>query len=170
MWTNRRNAATECQPSTQTHPNRGSLDVERSAKPQRPDNDMITQMTNQIYNWLKTKLRAGRCWLRRFVTPPELAKPLRPIVEKYFEEHPDAKDGVMKAWYAYHAPHFRVKMELPLHNFTNSQRESKCVWCGRSREMVRHDELDARCQNRPKEIKSIQEVLRDEGEHALALA
>lgn len=76
----------------------------------------------------------------------------------------------MKAWYAYHAPHFRVMTEMPLHNFTNGSRESKCVWCGRSREMVRHDELDARCQKRPKEIKSIKDVLREEEEHAMALA
>lgn len=123
-------------------------------------------MVNRIYNWLKTKLRAGRCWLRRFVTPPELAKPLRFIVTKYFEEHPEAKDGVMKAYYAYRAPHFRL--EPKGHNFSNGARESKCSWCGRSRELVRHDDLPAECQKRP-EMPDVADVIRGEEEAAHVL-
>lgn len=130
---------------------------------------MIKQKTNRIFNWLTTKLRAGRCWLRRFATPPKLEKPLRLIADKYFEEHPDAKDGVLKAWYAYHAPHFRVIPEMPLHNFTNGSRKSKCVWCGRSRELVRHDEQPAQCGKRPV-IREIKDVLHEEAVQAFALA
>lgn len=93
---------------------------------------------------------------------------IRTIVTKYFEENPESKDGVMKAWYAYHAPHFRVMPGLSLHNFTNGSRESKCVWCGRSRELVRHDEQPAQCGNRPV-IREIKDVLHEEALHFFEL-
>ena len=93
---------------------------------------------------------------------------MKQIVNEYFNAHPEEKDGVLKAWYAYHAPHFRVMLDLPLHNFTSSQRFSKCMWCGRSREMVRHDEESGQCSKRP-EIREIKEVLHDECVKANAL-
>lgn len=84
--------------------------------------------------------------------------------QQYFADHPNEKEGVLKAWYAYHAPHFHVMPDVPLHNFTSSQRWSKCSWCGRTREEVRHDEKTGRCLGRPNDIPSIKDVLRDEEE------
>lgn len=91
---------------------------------------------------------------------------MRAIVELYFEEHPDAKDDVMKAFYAYHAPHFRLNQNA--HNFTNYQRHSECLWCGRSRESVRWDEFTAHCHNRP-EIPEIEDCLKGEEEKHFSL-
>lgn len=104
--------------------------------------------------------------VHRVVTPPEPAKSLRSVLTKYFEEYPEAKDGVMKAYYAYHVPHFRL--EPKAHNFPNGSRESQCSWCSRSRELVRHDELPAECQQRP-EIMDVAYVIRSEEENAFAL-
>jgi hypothetical protein len=101
-------------------------------------------MVNRIFNWLTTKLRAGRCWLRRFFTPPELAKPLRPIVTKYFDEHPESKDAVMKAAYAYHDDLWPDD-HAPRHRFGGPERTATCSQCGRSREQVRWDELQPEC-------------------------
>ena len=91
------------------------------------------------------------------------------IANKYFAEHPEEKDGVLKAWYAYHAPHFRVMPDMPLHNFTSSQRWSKCQWCGRSREEVRHDEQSGRCANH-RILPEIKDVLHEEALNFFALA
>jgi len=88
------------------------------------------------------------------------------IAHKYFQEHPEAKGGVMKAYYAYHAPHFRL--EPKGHNFNSGSPTSKCAWCGRSREMVRHDDLPPECQKRP-EMLDVADVLRSEEEKAFAL-
>jgi len=74
-------------------------------------------------------------------------KKTRSIVKRYVKDHPDVMDGVMKAYYAYHAPHFRLVFSG--HNFLGCFRTSKCAWCGRSREMVRHDNLPAQCLHRP---------------------
>jgi len=71
----------------------------------------------------------------------------RTIAVRYFNDHTSAKDEVLKAYYAYHAPHFQL--EPKGHHFTNGSRESCCVWCGRSREMVRWDDLPPECQERP---------------------
>ena len=90
------------------------------------------------------------------------------LATKYFEEHPEEKDGVLKAWYAYHAPHFRVMPDMPLHNFTSSQRWSKCQWCGRSREEVRHDDLSGRCAKH-KILPEIKDVLHEEALSFFAL-
>lgn len=90
------------------------------------------------------------------------------IARQYFEEHPEEKDGVLKAWYAFHAPHWRVMPDMPLHNFTSSQRWSKCINCGRSREEVRYDELSPRCLQHVKPM-DIAEVLADEARSFLAL-
>src|ERR1051326_5480244 len=83
------------------------------------------------------------------------------IVKKYFEDHPDDKNHVIKAYYAYHTPHFRLTSKG--HNFTNGSRYCKCIWCERSREEVRHDDLPAECLNRPK-IEGIQNVIQSEEE------
>ena len=85
---------------------------------------------------------------------------------KYFDTNPEAKNGVMKAYYAYHAPHFRL--EPKGHNFTSSSRESKCSWCGRSRELVRHDALPPECQMRP-EMPDVADVILGEESRAFAL-
>jgi hypothetical protein len=110
-------------------------------------------------------------WLRRLVgicfpKTPEVAKPLRPIVEKYFEQHPDAKDEVMKAYFAYHTQHIRDNPGA--HNFAGPWRNCECQWCGRSRELVRWDDLPAQCQKRP-ELPDIADTIRGEEEKAFAL-
>jgi hypothetical protein len=91
---------------------------------------------------------------------------LRQTVAEYFRVNPAARDSVMKAYYAYHAPHFRL--EPKGHNFLNGSRESKCSWCGRSRELVRHDDLPAECQKRP-EMPNVTDAIRSEEEKAYAL-
>ena len=94
----------------------------------------------------------------------EKMKDLKKIVQQYHQEHPELQDSVLKAWYAWLAPHWNTMPEMPLHNFTSSQRWSKCVNCGRSREQVRYDELSPRCLNHivPRDIK---DVLREEEEN-----
>lgn len=87
-----------------------------------------------------------RTWLHRFVriywpTTPEIAKPLRPLAEKYFDDHSEAKNGVMKACYAWHDD-----IEAPYrHVFVGEERHSECRLCGRSREQVRYDDQPASC-------------------------
>ena len=88
------------------------------------------------------------------------------IVTSYFQSHPEARDGVMKAWYAYHAPHFRC--DPSSHNFSSALRESRCAWCGRSREDVRWDNLPSECQKRP-QIAEIDDTIFDEEKKAFAL-
>lgn len=118
----------------------------------------------KIPRWLK--------WMRPTHCPPKPECPrcetesTRKIAEKYFAEKPESKDGVMKSYYAYHAPHFRL--EPKGHNFLNGSRESKCSWCCRSRELVRHDDLPAECQKRP-EMPEVADVIRSEEENAHAL-
>jgi len=85
---------------------------------------------------------------------------------KYFEDHPSERDGVMKAYYAYHAPHFRL--EPKGHNFGSALRESQCHWCGRSRETVRWDDLPAECCARPS-LPDIEETIFSEEEKAFVL-
>lgn len=91
---------------------------------------------------------------------------MRSIVEKYFEGHPDAKDEVMKAYFAYHTQHIRDNPGA--HNFTGPWRDCECQWCGRSRELVRWDDLPAQCQKRP-ELPDIADTIRGEEEKAFAL-
>ena len=77
------------------------------------------------------------CW----PTTPEIAKPLRPLAEKYFDDHSEAKNGVMKAYYAWHDD-----IEAPYrHVFVGEERHSECRLCGRSREQVRYDDQPASC-------------------------
>lgn len=92
-----------------------------------------------------------------------------PTVDRYFEEHPEARAGVMKAFYAFNAGHYRAE-ELPVHNFTSAARLSQCVWCGRSREDVRYDDLPPECLKRPADAdKSIAAVIYGEEERCFAI-
>ena len=63
------------------------------------------------------------------------------------QSHPEFRESVLKAYYAYHAEHFRCVPQG--HNFLNGSRESACSWCGRTREQVRWDELPPECADRP---------------------
>lgn len=109
-----------------------------------------------------------RDWLCRFFSflKPKQAQPLRPIAEKYFHDHPDAKDEVMKAYFAYHTRHIRDNPGA--HNFAGPWRDCECLWCGRSRELVRWDDLPAQCQKRPN-LPDIADTIRGEEEKAYAL-
>lgn len=69
------------------------------------------------------------------------------IVEQYFKEHPEAKDGVMKAFYAYHEEDYLNNPKV--HYFPSLLKASKCHFCGRRREDVRWDDLPPQCQKRP---------------------
>lgn len=89
---------------------------------------------------------------------------MRDSIREYFRNKSDAKDSVMKAFYAYHAPHFRLMSGA--HGFTSIQRWSACSFCGRTREQVRHDELAAKCQNYPT-IEDIKAVIEREEQRAL---
>lgn len=93
-------------------------------------------------------------------------KSLRQIANEYFDQHPEARDGVMKAYYAFHAGHFRL--EAHGHNFLSASRQSKCAWCGRSREQVRYDDLPAQCQNRP-DLPEVVDAIQSEEERTFAL-
>lgn len=86
--------------------------------------------------------------------------------KQYFESRPNEKDGVLKAYFAYHAGHFRTEPEG--HNFTNSLKSSRCVWCNRSREDVRHDDLPPQCSERPN-VPGIADVILDEEKRAFSL-
>ncbi len=68
-------------------------------------------------------------------------------ITTYMAAHPDAWDAIEKATLAYHIPHFRLRAGS--HDFAGLQREAECRWCGRSREMVRWDDLLATCAARP---------------------
>lgn len=85
------------------------------------------------------------------------------ILQRYKEDAQFKKD-VKKAWYAYHAGHFRLHSDT--HNFPTDQRESECVWCGRSRETVRWDYLPPKCFNRPSEKQlDVEQVIATEEEN-----
>jgi len=83
----------------------------------------------------------------------------REIAVKYFEEYPEKKDEVLKAYYAYHTPHF--SLDTISHNFAGILKSSKCIWCGRSRELVRWDDLPYECLKRPV-IPEIRDIILDE--------
>ena len=90
----------------------------------------------------------------------------RQIALEYFRENPEARDGVMKAYHAYNVPHFRCDPKA--HNFPTALRESACVWCGRTREQVRWDELPPECAKRPP-VPEIEDVILGEERKAFAL-
>lgn len=91
---------------------------------------------------------------------------MKDIVTKFFNDHPELRDGVMKAYFAFHVPHFRCDPKA--HNFGSSLRESACRWCQRTREQVRHDDLPAGCASRPP-IPEIEDVILGEEHTAFAL-
>jgi hypothetical protein len=91
---------------------------------------------------------------------------MKEIVGGYFREHPESRDEVMRAYYAYHAGHFRESAGG--HNFTNGSKQSRCVWCGRTRELVRWDDLPPECGSRP-DLKEVDEVVLGEEGRFFAL-
>lgn len=101
-----------------------------------------------------------------WLNPDGSINPVKLKVEGYFKEHPDAKDEVMKAHFAYHTQHIRDNPGV--HNFAGPWRDCECQWCGRSREMVRWDDFPPQCQHRPK-LPDIAETIRGEEEKAFAL-
>lgn len=109
---------------------------------------------------------SGNATEPRSVDQQQACSHLRSIASNYFGEHPDAKDEVMKAYFAYHTQHIR---DNPVaHNFAGPWRDCECQWCGRSRELVRWDDLPAQCQNRP-ELPDIAATIQAEEEKAFAL-
>lgn len=85
---------------------------------------------------------------------------------QYFTAHPEARENILKAFYAYHTHHPRHHEGA--HHFSGPYRDSDCQWCGRTRELVRWDDLPAQCQQRP-DAPDIAEVMRGEEEKAWAL-
>lgn len=81
---------------------------------------------------------------------------IRQLAMEFIQEHPETKDEILKAYYAYHAGHARLTPRG--HNFSNGSRGSKCFWCGRSREMVRWDDITPYCLARP-ELDDIADVI-----------
>lgn len=67
------------------------------------------------------------------------------VALNYFTKYPEARNDVLKAYYAWHTGHYRL--HLGAHNFTNGARYCACVACGRTREQVRYDDLPAQCEN-----------------------
>ena len=87
----------------------------------------------------------------------------REIVKKYLINHPDGVDEIARAYYAYHA----TWMDTGAHSFTNSSPDSKCIWCGQTREGVRWNYygLTPKCTRRPSEADTfvgIEDVLNSE--------
>ena len=91
---------------------------------------------------------------------------MKTIAESYFQANPSAKNEVEKAYFAYHTNHIRDNPGA--HNFSGPWRDCECQWCGRSREIVRWDELPAQCQKRP-ELPDIEETIQNEEIKAFAL-
>jgi hypothetical protein len=90
-------------------------------------------------------------------------------VHQYFIDHPEHREGVWKAIFAYHVPSEDVLQTGGAHKFHGGARWHRCMWCRRSREEVRHDDLPPECQSRPAEFRSIADVLRDEEARYCAL-
>lgn len=88
------------------------------------------------------------------------------IVSDFFENHPDQKDGVLRAFYAYQTHHPRHHEGA--HDFSGPWRDCTCRWCGRSREQVRWDDLPPECQHRP-ELSDIELTIQGEEKKAFAL-
>jgi hypothetical protein len=87
----------------------------------------------------------------------------RENVKKYFLENPDTIEEVERAYYAYHT----IWMDKNAHSFTNSCKDSKCIWCGQTREGVRWNYygLTPKCTRRPNEADTfvgIEDVLNSE--------
>lgn len=69
-------------------------------------------------------------------------------IQKWFADHPEHKDGLERATYAYNMNH----RERGAHYFAGSWREAPCRWCGQTREGVRWDWYGKppTCEARPK--------------------
>ena len=76
--------------------------------------------------------------------------PATAIAQQFFVDHPEERDNVLKAHYAYHTGHSRHEPLPQAHYFPGEPRTSQCVWCKRSREDVRWDNLPPQCQQRPR--------------------
>ena len=84
---------------------------------------------------------------------------MKPIVEAYFLDHPECRDEVMHAFFAYHCTHFRDHPKA--HNFTNGYRVCACRWCGRTREDVRWQDASPHYSQRPP-VLDIQDTIMEE--------
>lgn len=89
-------------------------------------------------------------------------KTTREMVERYSQEHPEAKDGVIRASYAYHSinntgdhkwprfPHvdyhtgYNIFQDNELDPFSHL-RDDQCMVCGRTRREVRWDSNPPEC-------------------------
>jgi len=85
---------------------------------------------------------------------------------QYFQDNPASRDGVLKAYYAYHVAHFRA--EPKAHNFPSGSPVSRCSWCVRTRLQVRFDDLPPECAKRPK-TDDVGDVIASEERNAFAL-
>ena len=94
-------------------------------------------------------------------TTSDRTRELFDIALKYFQEHPEERDGVNKAYYAYHVKHFRLDPQAHDFDAHHPWRQQPCKWCGRTRELVRWDNLPATCQKRP-EMPSIEATIKAE--------
>lgn len=95
-----------------------------------------------------------------------ISESIRSITTEYFDNNKNAKDEVIKAFFAYHTYHPRHHEGA--HHFDGPYRDCHCLWCGRSREMVRWDDLPAQCQNRPN-LPDISATIKNEEEKAFLL-
>lgn len=69
---------------------------------------------------------------------------------------------VMATWRKYYFSKLVSSHEnAAAHNFTNGSGESKCSWCGRTRQAVQYDDLPPECAQRP-EMRHVEDVIRDE--------
>lgn len=78
----------------------------------------------------------------------------------------EALQGAKKAYFAYHAD----EREGGAHAYWRDGRFATCCWCGRQRFEVRHDNLPAKCQERPDDWPpDVENVIRGEEEKAFEL-
>jgi hypothetical protein len=77
---------------------------------------------------------------------------LEQIARRFFEDHPDARDDVVKAHFAFAA----LRVDPQAHDFGvgwngdyATAKAQRCAWCGRSRWDVRFDALPGPCRKRP---------------------
>lgn len=70
-------------------------------------------------------------------------------VKQWVAEHPECRDDMVRAYFAFLVPHFRDHPNA--HNFPGALRTSRCVWCGESREEIRYGEGSGICLERPQD-------------------
>jgi len=88
------------------------------------------------------------------------------IAREFFASNPQDRAHVLKAYHAYHVQHF--KDDTMAHNFTNGSRDAACVWCGRTRELVRWDDQPPECQCRP-DMPDVADVIHGEEQRAFTV-